>query len=98
MIYTSYFAQQRNFPKNVIPVAICGGLPSWYNGRWYRKPAPKIGFFKEWKENGDNEYYVEHYQKEVLDTLDYQKVLVDLQMQVPENIRAEMQELSLIHI
>ena len=95
MIYTSYFAQMRNFPKNYIPVAICGGLPNWYKGKWYCKPAPKIGFFQEWKRTGDNEYYIEHYQKEVLDLLDYQKVLVDLQMQVPEEIRATMQELKL---
>ena len=92
MIYTSYFAQMRNFPENYIPVAICGGLPNWYKGRWYRKPAPKIGFFQEWKRTGDNEYYIEHYQKEVLDLLDYQKVLADLQMQVPEEIRATMQD------
>ena len=91
MIYTSYFAQMRNFPKNYIPVAICGGLPNWYKGAWYRKPAPKIGFFQEWKRTGDNEYYIEHYQKEVLDLLDYQKVLTDLQMQVPEEIRTTMQ-------
>ena len=92
MIYTSYFAQMRNFPKNYIPVAICGGLPNWYKGAWYRKPAPKIGFFQEWKRTGDNEYYIEHYQKEVLDLLDYQNVLADLQMQVPEEIRATMQD------
>ena len=92
MIYTSYFAQMRNFPENYIPVAICGGLPNWYKGKWYRKPAPKIGLFQEWKRTGDNEYYIEHYQKEVLDLLDYQKVLADLQMQVPEEIRATMQD------
>lgn len=90
MIYTSYFAQMRNFPKNYIPVAICGGIPEWYTGKWYRKPAPKLGFFQEWKRNGDNEYYIEHYKAEVLDLLDYLKVLVDLQMLVPREIREEL--------
>ena len=91
MIYTGYFAQMRKFPDNVIPVAICGGLPNWYNGKWYRKPAPKWGFFNEWKQNRDNNFYIEHYQKEVLDELNIDKVLMDLQLLVPEEKRAEMQ-------
>jgi hypothetical protein len=91
MIYTGYFAQMRKFPNNVIPVAICGGLPSWYNGEWYRKPAPKWGFFNEWKQNGDNEFYIEHYQKEVLDELNVDRVLADFQLLVPEEWRAEAQ-------
>ena len=92
MIYTSYFAQMRNFPKNYIPVAICGGVPEWYTGKWYRKPAPKLGFFQEWKRNHDNAYYIEHYNAEVLNQLNFVDVLNDLQLLVPEEIRATMQE------
>lgn len=92
MIYTSYFAQMRNFPKNYIPVAICGGIPEWYTGKWYRKPAPKLGFFQEWKRNHDNAYYIEHYNAEVLNQLNFVEVLNDLQLLVPEEIRATMQE------
>ena len=86
MIYTSYFAQMRNFPKNYIPVAICGGIPEWYTGKWYRKPAPKLGFFQEWKRNHDNAYYIEHYNAEVLNQLNFVEVLNDLQLLVPEEI------------
>ena len=45
MIYTSYFAQIRNLPNNIIPIAICGGIPQWYSGLWYKKLAPKYKFF-----------------------------------------------------
>ena len=91
MIYTSYFGKMRKFPDNCIPVAICGGIPEWYTGAWYRKPAPKYGFFQEWKKNKDNDFYIEHYQKEVLDELNVDKVLMDLQLLVPEEKRVEMQ-------
>lgn len=90
MIYTSYFAQIKNFPKNIIPIAICGGLPQWYSGLWYKKPAPKYKFFMEWKQNQDNNFYIEHYNKEVLDGLDKIRVLNEIHLLIPENIRAQM--------
>ena len=90
MIYTSYFAQIRNFPKNVIPIAICGGLPHWYEGLWYRKLAPKYKFFMEWKENQDNEFYIKHFNDEVLDVLDFTRVITDLQLLIPIEIREKM--------
>ena len=40
MIYTSYFGKLKSLPKNIVPVAICGGLPEWYHGAWYKKLAP----------------------------------------------------------
>ena len=64
----------------------------WDKGLWYRKPAPKWGFFSQWKQNHDNEFYIEHYNAEVLDQLDYSMVLNDLQLLVPEEIKATMQE------
>ena len=78
MIYTSYFAQLRNLPKNIIPISICGKAPDWYKGIQYKKLAPKYGFFMEWKQNHDNDFYIEHFQKEVLDTLDIHTVLNEL--------------------
>ena len=90
MIYTSYFAQIRNFPENVIPIAICGGLPHWYSGLWYKKLAPKYKFFMEWKKNHDNEFYIEHFNKEVLEPLEKVIVLNEIQLLIPKEIRAEM--------
>lgn len=92
MVYTSYFGKMSKFPKNYIPVAICGGIPHWYNGAWYKAPAPKIGFFQEWKKNQDNNYYIQHYKEEVLDKLNISKVIIDIHMMVPEEIRAVMKD------
>lgn len=56
MIYTSYFAQLRNMPENIIPISICGKAPDWYDGLQYKKLAPKYGFFTEWKKIHDNDF------------------------------------------
>lgn len=92
MVYTSYFGKMRSFPANVIPVAICGGIPEWYTGAWYKAPAPKYGFFQQWKKTHDNEYYIQHYNDEVLSKLNKSKVIIDIHMMVPEEIRTGMQE------
>lgn len=78
MIYTSYFAQIRNFPENLTPISICGKVPNWYGGLQYKKLAPKYGFFMEWKKNHDNDYYIEHFQSEVLAQLNATEVILDL--------------------
>lgn len=46
MIYTSYFANVKNLPSGMIPIAICGGVPEWWCGLQYKKLAPKRGFFR----------------------------------------------------
>ena len=78
MIYTTYFANLRKLPPDVIPISICGKAPDWYTGLQYKKLAPKYSFFMEWKKTHDNEYYIEHFQKEVLDTLCASEVLEEL--------------------
>lgn len=75
MIYTSYFAQLRNLPKNIVPISICGKAPDWYKGIQYKVLAPKYQFFMEWKKNKDNDYYIKHFQEEVLDGLDVYDVV-----------------------
>lgn len=78
MIYTSYFANLKKLPPNVVPVSICGKAPDWYNGFQYKKLAPKYGFFMEWKRNKDNNFYIEHFNKEVLECTYPEKVILDL--------------------
>lgn len=78
MIYTSYFAKLKELENhNIIPISICGKAPDWYKGLQYKKLAPKYGFFMEWKKNHDNDYYIEHFQAEVLDGLDATEVILD---------------------
>lgn len=85
MIYTSYFAQIRNLPNNIIPIAICGGVPQWYSGLWYKKLASKYKFFMEWKQNHNNEFYIEHFYNEVLINLVPEEVESELYALLPED-------------
>ena len=79
MIYTSYFAKLKQIEElNIIPVSICGRCPNWYKGNQYKKLAPKYKFFMEWKQNQDNDFYIEHFQKEILDNRNINIVLQDL--------------------
>lgn len=77
-IYTSYFAKLRSLPENIVPISICGKAPDWYTGLQYRKLAPKYEFFMEWKKTHDNNYYIEHFDSEVLNTLDVRVVYEEL--------------------
>lgn len=77
-IYTGYFDILEKLPQDIIPISICGKAPDWYNGIQYKKLAPKLKFFLEWKENKDNNFYVKHFNEEVLSKLDKDKVLSEL--------------------
>lgn len=83
-MYTGYFAKIKTYEKaGLIPIAICGGIPNWYKGLWYKKLAPKWSFFNEWKNGaehkGDNDYYIQHFNNEVLNKLSVSLVVEDLQ-------------------
>lgn len=91
MIYTSYFAKLKSLPNNIIPISICGKAPDWYKGLQYKKLAPKYDFFIKWKETHDNDYYVEHFQKEVLDTLDVIRTLHELHLLLPYDVKVDIQ-------
>lgn len=79
MIYASYFAKITELENhNVIPISICAKAPDWYKGLQYKKLAPKYDFFMKWKQNHDNDYYIEHFNKEVLDKLNARDVVLEL--------------------
>ena len=78
MIYTSYFAKLKALPATIIPVAICGKAPEWYNGLQYKKLAPKYDFFMEWKCNHDNDYYIRCFNEQVLSKLDADTIVREL--------------------
>lgn len=84
MIYISYFAKLKELERyNIIPISISAKAPEWYKGLQYKKLAPKYEFFMEWKKNQDNEYYIEHFQKEILDKLDAANVIQELLYMIP---------------
>lgn len=78
MNYTSYFANEIKLPEGVIPISICGKAPFYWKGFEYKKLAPKYWFFQEWKKNHDNNYYIENFQKYVLDKLNPDEVWKEL--------------------
>ena len=78
MIYTSYFAQLKNIPDNIVPITICGKAPDWYKGIQYKKLAPKYDFFVKWKQNNDNNYYIKCFIEQVLSKLNAKDVEQEL--------------------
>lgn len=78
MIYTTYFANVKNLPNNIIPISICGKAPDWYKGLQYKRLAPKYDFFMRWKENHDNDYYIKCFNEQVLDKLSVEQVVKEL--------------------
>lgn len=86
MIYTSYFAKLKSLPENIIPISICGKAPDWYKGLQYKKLAPKYGFFMEWKENHDNNYYIKCFNRQVLESLNPYRVLEEIYSLLPQDV------------
>ena len=74
IIQTSYYTKY----KGENAVSIAGKCPEWYKGREYKKLAPKYWFFQKYKQDGDREFYIEQYQKEVLSKLNAQQVYEEL--------------------
>lgn len=78
MIYTGYYANIKKYEEaGLIPVAISGKVPDFYDGLTYKEFAPRWNTFKKWK-NGEisNAEYVEEYKK-YLNTLDKEDIKMD---------------------
>lgn len=39
-VYTSYFANWRKFPEGAVPIAVCRGVPHWFQGKVCYTLAP----------------------------------------------------------
>lgn len=77
--YTSYFANLRNLPKDIAPIAICAKPPQFYKGAVYKKLAPPYDVLMKYKRDGDKEAYVREFKKRVLARLpDARTVLSEL--------------------
>jgi len=72
---TSYFAKSAK-DKNAISIALKS--PDWFEGKEYKKLAPKYWLLKKYKDDGNEEFYTIQYQKEVLDLLDPKQVYEEL--------------------
>lgn len=72
---TSYFAKASEYPT---AISIAGRAPEGFRGRQYKKLAPKVWFFKKYKEDGDEACYTEHYYAEVLNKFDAREIFEEL--------------------
>ena len=77
-IYTTYFDRVGNLPKDIRPISIALKSPKCWRGKEYRKLAPKDSFFYEWKKSRDNDYYIKHFNREVLSVLNADVVIKEL--------------------
>ncbi len=74
-MHTSYYAKVKDNPN---AVSIAGYPPKWYTGRQYKKLAPLLWFFRQYKEDGDQAKYTKHFHEEVLAKLDPHQVYEEL--------------------
>ena len=71
MYYTSYFANIKNLPPDIVPVAICGKSPKGYEGLQYKKLAPTWQIYSDWKfKHHDNNIYTAQFKRQILNNLD----------------------------
>ena len=83
MIYTSYFANLKNIPENITPIAICRFPPkSWYGTRAYTL-IPTLKALKDYQNTGDEETFRKRY-FEGIDGLDA-KLLANILAQMNPN-------------
>lgn len=79
MLYTSYFANIKKFPENVIPVAICAVVPNWYRGLCYASLAPRYDDLMKYKDDHNEADYIQCYNDAILKNLNPLYVVHTLQ-------------------
>ena len=72
---TSYFSKSGNLPN---AISIARGSPTWFNGNIYLPLAPSWDLIRTYKQNKNEQKYVERYEQEVLKQLDPIKVYNEL--------------------
>lgn len=67
-MYTSYYANVKNLPAHLNPIAVSIGLPKWWQGERDKRLAPSWAMMKSPRENYDREF------KKQLEKLDARQV------------------------
>lgn len=78
MIYTSYFANLKKLPDNIIPIAISTSVPNSIDILRYKKLAPTYNILNNYKKTNDVELYVKEYTEQILNKLNPQDVINEL--------------------
>lgn len=74
LIYTSYFAQVKNLPSDIVPISIAAKqVPGW---RYpvYKALAPTYNILYDYKRDGDKDHYVAAYLRDVLRYLSQERL------------------------
>lgn len=83
MIYTTYFSQLKNLPRNMTWVSICRTVPRWYRGRRCKLFMPSFHFFMNWRNTHDAESYTRQYKAGVLDQTNIDEAIGVLSRYIP---------------
>ena len=65
-IYTSYFANFKNIPDNIVPISICRRSPKGYDGIEYKLLAPSSALLSEWRKHHDEAEYKFKFSKQLV--------------------------------
>ena len=92
-VYTTYFANIRNLPDNVVPISITLKSPPGWAGAEFKKLAPPYQLLKTYKQstmstnidkNDVYVYYIKRYFESVLSSLEPESVLSELELLAAE--------------
>lgn len=75
VLYTSYFGLMKNSP---LAISIAGETPEGWQGRTYKKLAPKRWIYDQYKKDGNSLMYALRYATHVLAKLDRKQVALEL--------------------
>lgn len=78
VICTTYFSNVKKLPKDFTPISIAAKPPAGWKYPQYKVLSPKYSFFTVWKETHDNDYYIQHFNDEVLSGLNPQETVKDI--------------------
>ena len=104
-IYTTYFANIRNLPDNVVPISITLKSPPGWAGAEFKKLAPPYKLLKTYKEatlakdldkDKVKDYYKKRYDELVLSKLDPMSVLEELKLIAAERALEEDFDIALV--
>lgn len=104
-VYTTYFANIRNLPDNVVPISITLKSPPGWAEAEFKKLAPPYTLLQMYKkaikskdldQNLVKDYYMERYNELVLSKLDPVSVLEELKLIAAERALEEDFDIALV--
>ena len=104
-VYTTYFANIRNLPDNVVPISITLKSPSGWAGAEFKKLAPPYKLLQMYKEailakdldkDKVKDYYQKRYNELVLSKLNPMSILEELKLMAAERALEEDFYVSLV--